>query len=93
MIKTNVYNIKIGNSRNEIEHWTNDEIGVAVYTKLALSVSWTRGLIAQSVSVSMEFSGLGFKSHLDQLSIATSNNPSVVNTIYIHKLKVIHIQS
>ena len=31
----------------------------------------------------MEFSGRGFKSHSGQLSIATSNNLSVVNTIYI----------
>ena len=30
-----------------------------------------------------EFSGRGFKSHSDQLSIATSKNCSVVNTICI----------
>ena len=50
-------------------------------TKLALSASWTHGLIAQSVRAS-EFSGRGFKSHSGQLSIATSKNLSVVNTIY-----------
>ena len=32
----------------------------------------------------MEFSGRGFKSHSGQLSIATSNNPSMVNTTYIY---------
>ena len=32
----------------------------------------------------MEFSGRGFKSPSGQLSTATSNNPSVVNTIYIY---------
>ena len=31
----------------------------------------------------MEFSGRGFESHSDQLSIATSKNLSVVNTIYM----------
>ena len=30
-----------------------------------------------------EFSGRGFKSHSGQLPMATSNNPPVVNTIYI----------
>ena len=32
----------------------------------------------------MGFSGRGFKSHSGQLSIATSKNPSVVNTIYTY---------
>ena len=32
----------------------------------------------------ISFSGRGFKSHSGQLSRATSNNPSMVNTIYIH---------
>ena len=32
----------------------------------------------------MEISGHRFKFHLGQLSIATSKNPSVANTIYIH---------
>ena len=32
----------------------------------------------------MEFSGCGFKSHSGQLSIDTSKNPSVVNTIDIY---------
>ena len=32
----------------------------------------------------MEFSGRGFKSHSGQLSMATSKNPSGVNTIYIY---------
>ena len=42
-----------------------------IYTKLALRVSWTHGVIAQSVSRT-EFSGHGFKSHSGQLSITTS---------------------
>ena len=45
-------------------------------TKLALSMSWTYGLIAQSVRASE------FKSHPGQISIAISRNLSVVNTIY-----------
>ena len=31
----------------------------------------------------MEFSYCGFKSHSGQLSVATSENPELVNTIYI----------
>ena len=34
----------------------------------------------------MEFSGREFKSQSGQLSVATSKNPSVVNTIYIYNL-------
>ena len=64
------------------EHWTK-RWNWSSCTKLALSASWTHGLIAQSVRAS-EFSGRGFKSHSGQLSIATSENPSVVNTICIN---------
>ena len=39
------------------------------------------------VCIYTEFSGRGFKSHLGQLSIATSKNPSVVNTIYINSFR------
>ena len=69
-IKTNVVTDE-GNSQNEIRNWTNDEIGVA-----AQSWFWVR----------VELSVHGLKSYSSQLSIATSNNPSVVNTIliYIH---------
>ena len=35
----------------------------------------------------MEFSGCWFKSHSGQLSIATSRNPSVVNTICINSFR------
>ena len=38
-----------------------------------------------------EFSGLVFKSHSDQLSIATSKNPSVVNTICISSFRYAHV--
>ena len=34
------------------------------------------------MAVGREFSGRGFKSHSGQLYIATSKNPSVVNSIY-----------
>ena len=36
------------------------------------------------------YSGRGFKSHSGQLSIATSKNPSVVNTIYMYILQDNH---
>ena len=39
----------------------------------------------------MEFSGRGFKSHSGQLSIATSNNPSLVNTICIISFRYTHV--
>ena len=35
----------------------------------------------------MEFSVHGFKSHLGQLSITTSKNPSVMNTICINSFR------
>ena len=39
-----------GNSQNEMWHWTNDEIGVAVPSRL--NASQSHGLIAQSVRMS-----------------------------------------
>ena len=67
-----------------------DEIGVAVQTWL--SASWTDGLIAQSVRAS-EWNSvvMGFKFHPGQLSIATSKNPSVVNTICIRSFHYSHV--
>ena len=38
-----------------------------------------------------KFSGRGFKSHSGQLSIATSNNPSVVNIICINSFRYTHV--
>ena len=35
----------------------------------------------------MEFRGFGFKSHSGQLSIATSKNPLLVNTICIYSFR------
>ena len=35
--------------------------------------------------------GCGFKSHSSQLSIATSKNPSVVNTICISSFRYTHV--
>ena len=40
----------VENSRNEMWHWTNNEIAVAVESWL--SARWTHGLIAQSVRAS-----------------------------------------
>ena len=40
----------------------------------------------------MELHGHGFKSHADQLSIATSNNHSVVNIIYFWPFQLISSQ-
>ena len=40
-----------------------------------------------------KFSGRGFKSHSGQLSIATSNNPSVVNTKCISSFRYTHVIS
>ena len=52
--------------------------------KLALSESWTNGIISYLVRAFKQgFSGCRFKSHSGQLSIAGSENPSVANTIYI----------
>ena len=55
-----------GNSRNEIEHWANDEIWSSC-TKLALSVSLTHGLIAQSVRAP------------EQKSVVVGSNPTQAN--------------
>ena len=55
--------------------------------KLALSAIWTHGLIAQSVGASESNSvvvSLNPTKHSDQPSIATSKNPSVVNTTSVH---------
>ena len=65
------------NSRNESWHWTKDEIGVAVQSLL-----WVR---VELMAVWTEFTGRGFKCHSGQPSIATSKNPSVVNTILLSK--------
>ena len=93
-IKTNVA-IDEGNSRNERWHWTNDEIGVAVQSWL-----WVRVDNSVGWSVRTEFSGHGFKSDSGQLSIATSKNSSLLNSItyiylyiyiYIYKYACIYI--
>ena len=51
-------------------------------TKLTLSASWTNGLIVQLVRAFERNSvvvGWNSAQHLDQLSIATSKNPSVIS--------------
>ena len=52
--------------------------------------SWPDSSVGQSVCGFKSFSDHWFKSHSDQLSKATSKNPSVVNNIY--KYIYIHIQ-
>ena len=56
-----------------------------------MSVSWSHGLIAQSVSVWLGLSGRGFKSISCQLSIATSGNVSVLNTTCISQFSNTHL--
>ena len=53
----------------------NSVVGTESNSVESSSVVWT------------EFSGRGFKSHSGQLSIATSKNPSVVNTICISSFR------
>ena len=89
-IKTNLGTDK-GNSQNETWHWTNDEIGVALYkvgSECELN-PWSDRSLGQSVWT--ESSGRGFKSHSGQLSLATSKNSSVVNTICINLFRYTHV--
>ena len=51
--------------------------------------SWPDSSVHQSVW--MEFSGYGFKSQSDQLSVATSKNPSVVNTRCSNSFRYTHV--
>ena len=57
-----IYHSDKGNNQNEMWHWTNDEIGVAVQSWL--SGSWTHGLIAQSAKV------------YEQNSVIVDSNPT-----------------
>ena len=78
------------NGWNEMWHWTNDEIGVAVQRWLWMRVnSNPDSSVGQSVW--MRFNGCGFKYHSGQLSIATLENPSVVNTICISSFSKTHV--
>ena len=55
--------------------------------KVSLSISHRKSNILLHDVINLVYtyiySGRGIKSHSDQLSIATSKNPSVMNTIYI----------
>ena len=51
--------------------------------------SWPDNSVGSGVW--MEFSGRGFKYHSGQLSIATSKNRSVKNTMYISSFRYIHV--
>ena len=68
-IETNMVTDKHNNSWNEIWHWTNNEIGVTVQSWL--SVSWTHGLIAQSVRAS------------ERNSVVVGSNPTQVNFLWL----------
>ena len=70
---------------NKRSHWSSS-------TKLALSATWTHGLIAQSVTVSKWNSLIVSKeSHSGLFSIATSKNTSVANTICIGSFHWTHL--
>ena len=71
------------------EHWKKRWNGSRC-TKLALSASWTHGLIASERNTEygiLNGTGRRFKAHSGQLSAATFKNPSVVNTIHIYRKK------
>ena len=78
---------KSGDWRRKLRKWnlahTNDEIGVAVPNWLWVwveAMAWWLSRASERNSVVVGSNPAQAK----QLSIATSNNPSVVNTIYIH---------
>ena len=77
-------NVATDEGKDQNETWTlkkemNLEWLCKVGAKSVLN-SWPDSSVGQSVWT--QFSGHGFKSQSGQLSIATSKNPSVANTIY-----------
>ena len=78
-------------SRNEICHWTNNEIGVAV---LQFSFKCELNSWSDSPSRLEHLNGvqwLRVQIALRQLSIATSTNPSVANSICISSFLYTHV--
>ena len=79
-------NVATDEGKDQNETWTlkkemNLEWLCKVGPKSVLN-SWPDSSVGQSIWT--QFSGHGFKSQSGQLSIATSKNPSVVNTIYTY---------
>ena len=75
-----------GNSRNEMWHWANEEIGVAVQSWLWVRVELMAWQLSQLEHLNrIQWSWV--QSHSGQLSIATSKNHSVVNTICINSFR------
>ena len=72
-----------GNSWNEMWHWTNNEIGVAIQSWLWVWVE----LLAQSVRASEQNSVVVGSNRTQANFLATSKNFSLVNTIYIFRSK------
>ena len=64
-------------------------IYIYMYLYIYIYISWPDISVGQSNWT--EFSGRGFKSHSGQLSITTSKNPSVVNTICIISFRYTHV--
>ena len=64
-------------------------ICIYIYIYIYIYISWPDSSGGQSNWT--EFSGRGFKSHSGQLSITTSKNPSVVNTISISSFRYTHL--
>ena len=63
---------------------------IYTYTVYVYSVQIHCMCIHTYIHIWIEFSGCGFKSHSAQLSIATFQNPSVVNTYkYIHHWRIL----
>ena len=79
-----------GNSRNEIGHWTNNEIRVAVQCWLWVLIEpipWYLSRLERLNGIQWSW----IQIPLDQLSIVTSNNPSVVNTMCIRSFGYTHV--
>ena len=81
---------KRGEWRRQQLKWNvtlNKQWNWSSYTELALSVSWTHGLLAQSVRASEQNSVVVGSNRTQANFLATSKNFSLVNTIYIFRSK------
>ena len=79
---------KRGEWRRQQLKWNvtlNKQWNWSSYTELALSVSWTHGLLAQSVRASEQNSVVVGSNRTQANFLATSKNFSLVNTIYIFR--------
>ena len=73
---------------NEKERW-NWQLEIRNTVKLRKQLWWPDSSVGQSFW--KEFGGRGLKSLSGQLSIATSNNPSLVNIICINSFRYTHV--